>query len=48
MNEIPSRYNPKETEDKWYRFWEENNSFSAKVNPSLPGRQAGALEFGFV
>jgi valyl-tRNA synthetase len=34
MNEIPSRYNPKETEDKWYRFWEENNLFAAKPNPS--------------
>ena len=34
MNEIPSRYNPKETEDKWYKFWEENNLFSAKPNPS--------------
>lgn len=34
MNEIPSRYNPKETEDKWYKFWEENNFFSAKPNPS--------------
>jgi valyl-tRNA synthetase len=32
--EIPSRYNPKDTEDKWYKFWEENNLFSAKVNPS--------------
>jgi valyl-tRNA synthetase len=31
---IPSRYNPKETEDKWYKFWEENNLFSAKANPS--------------
>jgi len=34
MNEIPSRYNPKETEDKWYKFWEENNLFAAKLNPS--------------
>jgi valyl-tRNA synthetase len=34
MNEIPSRYNPKETEDKWYKFWEENNFFAAKPNPS--------------
>jgi valyl-tRNA synthetase len=33
MNEILSRYNPKETEDKWYRFWEEKNLFSAKPNP---------------
>ena len=34
MNEIPTRYNPKETEDKWYKFWEENNFFAAKPNPS--------------
>jgi len=34
MNDIPSRYNPKETEDKWYKFWEENGLFSAKANPS--------------
>jgi len=33
MNEIPTRYNPKETEDKWYKFWESNNLFAAKVNP---------------
>ncbi|MCM8757901.1 MAG: valine--tRNA ligase [Candidatus Omnitrophica bacterium] len=34
MNEVPSRYNHKDTEDKWYKFWEENNLFSATVNPS--------------
>ena len=28
--EIPSQYNPKETEDKWYKFWEEKNLFSAR------------------
>ncbi|MEW6102160.1 MAG: valine--tRNA ligase [Candidatus Omnitrophota bacterium] len=33
MNEIPRPYNPKETEDKWYKFWEENNFFSAKPKP---------------
>jgi valyl-tRNA synthetase len=33
MNEIPSRYNPKETEDKWYKVWEEKNYFSGKANP---------------
>ncbi len=32
--EIPSQYNPKETEDKWYKFWEEKNLFSAKSNPA--------------
>jgi valyl-tRNA synthetase len=34
MNEIPSRYNPKETEDKWYAFWEENKFFAAKPDPA--------------
>jgi len=34
MNEIPTRYNPKDTEDKWYKFWEEKNLFAAKVNPA--------------
>jgi len=34
MNEIPSRYNPKESEDKWYRFWEEKNLFTAQPNPT--------------
>ena len=33
MNELPGRYNPKETEDKWYKFWEENNLFAAKADP---------------
>ena len=32
MNEIPSRYNPKECEDKWYSFWEANNLFHAKAD----------------
>ncbi|MCM8796662.1 MAG: valine--tRNA ligase, partial [Candidatus Omnitrophica bacterium] len=26
------QYNPKETEDKWYKYWEENNFFSAQTN----------------
>lgn len=34
MNGIPSRYDPKETEDKWYRFWEEKNLFTAQPNPT--------------
>jgi len=34
IDEIPKQYNPKETEDKWYKFWEENNLFAAKVNPA--------------
>jgi valyl-tRNA synthetase len=34
IDEIPKQYNPKETEDKWYKLWEENNYFSAKPNPA--------------
>ena len=34
MEPIPTRYNPKETEDKWYKSWEENNLFAAKPDPA--------------
>ena len=30
---ISTRYDPKQTEDKWYQFWEENNLFHAEINP---------------
>ncbi len=33
MAEIPPRYNPKDTEDKWYKLWEENNLFAASPDP---------------
>ncbi|MBU1870224.1 MAG: valine--tRNA ligase [Candidatus Omnitrophica bacterium] len=33
MDELSKQYNPKETEDKWYKFWEENDLFCAKPNP---------------
>ena len=33
MNEtIPNQYNPKEIEDKWYGFWEDNNIFHSEPN----------------
>jgi len=32
--ELSKQYNPKETEDRWYKFWEDNNLFSAKPNPA--------------
>jgi len=32
--EISTRYNPKETEDKWYSFWEEKGYFRTEVNPN--------------
>ncbi len=33
-NEISKQYNPQECEDKWYKFWEENNYFFARANPA--------------
>ena len=33
MPDIPSQYNPKETEKKWYKFWEEKRFFHAEPNP---------------
>ncbi len=34
MYDIPSRYNPKDVEDKHYKLWEENNLFHAQINPT--------------
>jgi len=34
IDELAKQYSPKETEDKWYKFWEEHNLFSAKANPA--------------
>ncbi|MCF6158282.1 MAG: valine--tRNA ligase [wastewater metagenome] len=31
---LSTQYNPKETEDKWYRFWEEKGFFHSKPDPS--------------
>ncbi|WP_066632617.1 valine--tRNA ligase [Desulfolucanica intricata] len=31
--DIPTTYNPREVEDKWYQYWEENHLFHAEVNP---------------
>ena len=33
MNNIPSKYNPKEFEEKIYNIWMEENCFRAEVNP---------------
>ncbi|MFH1779148.1 MAG: valine--tRNA ligase [Candidatus Omnitrophota bacterium] len=33
MREIPSVYNPKNTEDKWYKFWESKKFFHSKPDP---------------
>ncbi|NQU73521.1 MAG: valine--tRNA ligase, partial [Candidatus Omnitrophica bacterium] len=33
MKDIPSTYNPKLTEKKWYEVWEKHNLFHAQANP---------------
>jgi len=30
--ELSSKYNPQETQDKWLKFWKDNNIFHAKAN----------------
>ena len=30
--ELSKQYNPRETEEKWYKIWEEKNLFSANVS----------------
>ncbi|MFH1381072.1 MAG: class I tRNA ligase family protein, partial [Candidatus Omnitrophota bacterium] len=32
MQDIPRQYNPKEVEEKWYKFWEEKKFFSADAD----------------
>ena len=34
MTELSTRYNPKETEDKWGEYWEKNRVFHAEPNPN--------------
>ncbi|MBI4336016.1 MAG: class I tRNA ligase family protein, partial [Candidatus Omnitrophica bacterium] len=32
ISNIPPVYDPKTTEEKWYKFWEDNKLFHAGVN----------------
>ena len=34
--EIPAKYNPADTEDKWYSYWMENNFFHSEPNDKEP------------
>lgn len=51
---IPSTYNPKEVEEKWYKFWEDNGFFHAEVERDKkpftivmpPPNVTGALHLG--
>ncbi|HBU08428.1 MAG TPA: hypothetical protein DEA99_04390, partial [Candidatus Omnitrophica bacterium] len=33
MIELNSRYEPKEVEDRIYKYWQERNLFAARANP---------------
>ncbi|MFC1805102.1 valine--tRNA ligase [Candidatus Omnitrophota bacterium] len=33
MSDLAARYNPRDVEDKWYKYWEKQNYFSAKPAP---------------
>ncbi|MDP3445952.1 MAG: class I tRNA ligase family protein, partial [Ignavibacteria bacterium] len=32
LEDIPKAFNPKDTEDKWYLYWEENNLYHSEVD----------------
>lgn len=36
MQEIPTAYNPQETEDKWYKFWKDHDFFKADASSNRP------------
>jgi len=36
MEEIPSKYNPKDIEPKWLNYWEENEFYKSNPNSSKP------------
>jgi len=35
MKEIPKAYSPDKIEDKWYKYWEENELFTSHINDEL-------------
>ena len=36
MSEITAKYTPKNVENKWYKFWMENNFFHSEPNDKKP------------
>ncbi|MAT57347.1 MAG: valine--tRNA ligase [Ignavibacteriae bacterium] len=36
LNEIPKAYDPKNVEDKWYKYWEDNKLFHSEADESKP------------
>jgi len=56
FKEIPKAYNPKEVEDKWYKYWEEKRLFHSEPDPNKkpytivipPPNITGILHLGHV
>ncbi len=56
VNDIPKAYNPQDVEDKWYKFWEENDLFHSEVDDSKepytivipPPNVTGMLHLGHI
>lgn len=49
MNEkLTKPYDPKETEDRIYRLWEENNCFKSTANDNRPADQKTGTAFSMV
>jgi valyl-tRNA synthetase len=56
LNDIPKVYDPKEVEDKWYKYWEENRIFHSEVDETKepytivipPPNVTGMLHLGHI
>ena len=56
LTDIPKAYNPKEVEDKWYKYWEKNKLFHSEVDESKkpytivipPPNVTGMLHLGHI
>jgi valyl-tRNA synthetase len=56
LDDIPKAYSPKEVEDKWYKYWEENKIFHSEVDETKepytivipPPNVTGMLHLGHI
>ena len=56
LDDIPKAYNPKEIEDKWYKYWEDNKVFHSEVDDTKepytivipPPNVTGMLHLGHI
>ncbi|MCF6270303.1 MAG: valine--tRNA ligase [Melioribacteraceae bacterium] len=56
LDDIPKAYNPKEVEDKWYKYWEDNKIFHSEIDDTKepytivipPPNVTGMLHLGHI